>query len=285
MVSMTERISGFQRAGLTFPVVDTGPIDGEIVVLLHGFPQTPTSWEATAAALHERGYRTVIPWQRGYSATAKPQRRYDYRSAELVADIAELLRITGPAHLVGHDWGAAVAWQTAAEHPASVRTLTTVSVPHPLAFLRSMASSNQALLSYYMLLFQIPVLPELLAARRPDLFSKFLARAGMPEEAQAVVLDEIVTPGLLGGGLNWYRGMPFVGTRPPSAKVTSPTTHIWSSGDVALARRGAELTEDYVQAPFRLIVLDGVSHWIPDERPDELAEIIVENATAHPADG
>lgn len=278
-----ERISSFQRAGLSFPVLDTGPIDGEIVVLLHGFPQTPTSWEGTAEALHARGYRTVMPWQRGYSATAKPKRRYAYRTSELVADIAELLRVTGPAHLVGHDWGAAVAWSVAGDHPDSVLTLTTVSVPHPFAFLRSFLSSNQALRSYYMLLFQIPVLPELLASRRPDLFAKFLSRSGMPEEAQAVVLDELVAPGLLGGGLNWYRGMPFVGTRPPNTKVTSPTTHVWSSGDIALARKGAELTEDYVDAPFRLIVLDGVSHWIPDELPDELAEIIDENATAHPA--
>ncbi|ADG80213.1 Alpha/beta hydrolase fold protein OS=Tsukamurella paurometabola (strain ATCC 8368 / DSM / CCUG 35730 / CIP 100753 / JCM 10117 / KCTC 9821 / NBRC 16120 /NCIMB 702349 / NCTC 13040) OX=521096 GN=Tpau_3635 PE=3 SV=1 [Tsukamurella paurometabola] len=281
---MTERITSFQRAGLTFPVVDTGPIGGEIVVLLHGFPQTPTSWEGTAAALHERGYRTVIPWQRGYSATAKPKRRYNYRSSELVADIAGLLRLTGPAHLVGHDWGAATAWQVAAEHPAAVRTLTTVSVPHPMAFLRSFISSDQALRSYYMVLFQIPVLPELLAARRPDLFARFLRRSGMPEEALNLVFDEIVSPGLLGGGLNWYRGMPFVGTRPPNTSVTSPTTHVWSSGDIALSRKGAELAQEYVDAPFRLVVLDGVSHWIPDERPDELAELIVENATAHPSE-
>ncbi|WP_019202150.1 alpha/beta fold hydrolase [Tsukamurella sp. 1534] len=275
---MTERITEFTRAGLTFPVVDTGPLDGDIVVLLHGFPQTASSWGPTAELLNAQGFRTVAPTQRGYSHTANPKSRWQYRSSQLVADVAELLRVTGPAHLVGHDWGASTAWLVAAEHPGLVRSLTTVSVPHPFAFLRSFLRSTQALKSYYMYLFQIPVLPELLARRYPGAVSEFLRRGGMPEEARRATHDEIVEPGLFGTALNWYRGMPFVSVAGGApSHVQCPTTHIWSDQDIALVRAGADLAGEYVDAPYRLIVLEGVSHWIPDERPAELAEAIVEN--------
>ncbi|WP_248489556.1 alpha/beta fold hydrolase [Tsukamurella sp. PLM1] len=274
---MTERITEFTRAGLTFPVLDSGPLDGETVVLLHGFPQTPTSWRATAELLQGKGFRTVIPTQRGYARSATPKHRWQYRSSELVADTAALLERTGPAHLVGHDWGSSTAWLTAAAHPDLVRTLTAVSVPHPFAFLRSFLRSDQALKSYYMYLFQIPFLPELLATRAPGAFRAFLRRSGMPDGAVATVVDEVVEPGLLGGGLGYYRGMPFTAARPgASSHVTRPTTYVWSTDDIALGRAGAELAGDYVDGPYRFVVLEGVSHWIPDERPAELADIIAD---------
>ncbi|MCA0158130.1 alpha/beta fold hydrolase [Tsukamurella sp. M9C] len=276
---MTERITEFTRSGLTFPVVDSGPIDGEIVALLHGFPQTPTSWAATAEHLHEQGYRTVVPWQRGYARTASPARRWQYRSSELAADAAALLERTGPAHLVGHDWGSSTAWLTAATYPHLVRTLTAVSVPHPFAFLRAFLRSDQALKSYYMYLFQIPAVPELLARRFPGRFEAFLRGSGMPDDAIRTVVDEVLTPGLLGGGLNYYRGMPFTTVKPgQNTRITCPVTYIWSTDDVALTRAGAELAGEYVDGPYRFVVLDGVSHWIPDERPEELAAEIVGTA-------
>lgn len=278
---MTERITEFSRSGLTFPVVDSGPIDGEIVVLLHGFPQTPTSWAAVSEFLHARGYRTVAPWQRGYARTASPARRWQYRSSELAADVAALLERTGPAHLVGHDWGASTAWLTAAAYPRSVRTLTAVSVPHPLAFLRAFLRSDQALKSYYMYLFQIPVLPELLARRFPGRAEAFLRASGMPDGAIRAVVDEVLEPGLLRGGLNYYRGMPFSSVKPgEGSRVTCAVTYVWSTDDVALSRAGADLAGEYVDGPYRFVVLDGVSHWIPDERPEELAEEIARVAAS-----
>ncbi|BDD84190.1 alpha/beta hydrolase [Tsukamurella pulmonis] len=276
---MTERITEFTRSGLTFPVVDSGPIDGEVVVLLHGFPQTPTSWAATTEHLHAQGYRTVVPWQRGYARTASPARRWQYRSSELAADIAALLERTGPAHLVGHDWGSSTAWLTAATYPHLVRTLTAVSVPHPLAFLRAFLRSDQALKSYYMYLFQVPAVPEFLARRFPGRFEAFLRASGMPDEAIRTVVDEVLEPGLLGGGLNYYRGMPFTAVKPgEGTRVSRPVTYVWSTEDVALTRAGAELAGEYVDGPYRFVVLEGVSHWIPDERPAELAQLITETA-------
>src|ERR1700742_2077911 len=128
---MPDRILEFANAGFTFPVRDDGPLDGEIVVLLHGFPQTSTSWDAVCARLNQDGYRTLRFDQRGYAPSARPRGRAAYRLSALVGDVAALIHAVGsPVHLVGHDWGAAVAWGAAANHPSSVRTLTAVSVPH-----------------------------------------------------------------------------------------------------------------------------------------------------------
>lgn len=160
-----------------------------------------------------------------------------------------------------------------------MRTLTAVSVPHPLAFLRAFLRSDQALKSYYMFLFQIPVVPELLARRFPGRFEAFLRASGMPDGAVRTVVDEVLTPGLLTGGLNYYRGMPFTAVKPGAAtRIACPVTYIWSTDDVALTRAGAELAGEYVDGPYRFVVLDGVSHWIPDERPERLAAEIVANA-------
>lgn len=277
-MTTTGRLTSFEHDGLTFDVRDHGPADGEIVVLLHGFPQTSTSWEQVARALHGRGYRTIAPDQRGYSPGARPRGRRAYRTSALVADLRALVGAldAGPVHLVGHDWGAAVAWPFAARCPESVRTLTAVSVPHPAAFLRSMLRSDQALRSYYMLLFQLPWLPERLG--RLGALESFLRRARMDDEQLERFRSEIVDGDALTGGLNWYRAMPLGSLGGLGTRVTVPTTHVWSDGDTALARRGAELASEYVTGPYRLEVLYGVSHWIPEHAPEALAEIIAARA-------
>lgn len=275
---MTTRLTSFSRDGLDFDVVDTGPIDGPVVVALHGFPQTATSLRELTALLNARGYRTLAPNQRGYSPGARPRGRLAYRTSELVADIAALIGEIGrgPVHLVGHDWGAAVAWSLAAARPELVRTLVSVSVPHPGAFLRSLVSSDQLIRSYYMALFQLPVLPERLLSARPAVLHRALAKTGMSEDAIARVRTEVIETGALTGALNWYRAMALGSPRAVTARVAAPVTHVWSTGDGALSRRGAELAEQYVGGDYRLAVLDGASHWLPEERPDELAELIVE---------
>src|ERR1700712_4426267 len=142
---MTERIREFTNDGFTFPVNDEGPIDGEVVVLLHGFPQTSKSWNAVCARLNASGYRTLRFDQRGYAAGARPRGRRPYRLSALTGDVVALIdQVGSPVHLVGHDWGAAFAWAAAASKPALLKSLTAVSVGHPAAFQRSMLSSTQA---------------------------------------------------------------------------------------------------------------------------------------------
>ncbi|MGS2810346.1 alpha/beta fold hydrolase [Nocardia sp. MW-W600-9] len=275
---MSNRLTSYTRAGLRFDVVDSGPIDGPVVLALHGFPQTASSLAELGALLNARGYRTIAPNQRGYSPGARPRGRFAYRITELVDDIVALIREIdrGPVHLVGHDWGAMVAWSVAAARPDLVRTLVTVSVPHPGAFRRSLISSDQLARSYYMGLFQLPVLPERLLTARPEILDRVLASTGMTPEMIARVHTEIVDSGALTGALNWYRAILLLGQRAISAPVRVPVTHVWSSGDSALARRGAELSGNYVTGDYRLVVLEGASHWLPEERPRELAEIIAE---------
>jgi pimeloyl-ACP methyl ester carboxylesterase len=269
------RIRTFTHEDLTFDVLDAGPLDGPAVVLLHGFPERASHWDAVAALLHTHGLRTLAPDQRGYSPGARPRGRSAYRMSQLVGDTVALIeRYGAPVHLVGHDWGAAVAWATAIARPDLVRTLTTVSVPHPAAFARSLLTSNQALRSWYMVAFQPPGLVETVARRAPAVMDAWLRRSGLTGSEAARFRTEIVEYGALPGALGWYRALPLSmgSARRP---VLVPTTHVWSDGDAALARRGAELTEDHVDAPYELRVLKGVSHWIPTQAPGELADAIL----------
>ena len=157
----------FVRPGLRFEVVDSGPANAPAVVLLHGFPQHPSSFESVANQLNAAGLRTLIPSQRGYTRAARPTRRRDYRTAATAADVVALLDTAGlaQAHLVGHDWGGNQAWGAAGWHSDRVASLTVLSTPHPSALVKSLWTSKQGLLSWYMGLFQLPALPEALARR------------------------------------------------------------------------------------------------------------------------
>ena len=162
----------YRRDDLVFDVRDAGPPDGSVVVLLHGFPQRNDSWNAVIDRLTAEGYRCLAPNQRGYSSGARPFRRRDYRMSELVADVGALIDASGArqVHLVGHDWGAAVAWAAAAEMSDRLATVSPISVPHPGAFMKSLATSRQGLASWYMYVFQLPRIPEWLLTRRQRRF-------------------------------------------------------------------------------------------------------------------
>ncbi|MEU4311040.1 alpha/beta fold hydrolase [Nocardia sp. NPDC024068] len=279
------RLTSFVNDGLTFDVLDEGPLDGIPIVLLHGFPQTAAQWSRLTPFLHEHGYRTLAPDQRGYSPGARPRGRFAYRISALVGDTAALITALGgaPVHLVGHDWGSTVAWATAARRPDLVRTLTSVSVPHPMAFARSLLSSSQALRTCYMALFQVPWIPEVVlsaafraagSAGDTSLRRRAAALSGLDDEQLDRLRRDIVDSGALHYALNWYRAMPIVDRRRAGQKVGAPTTHVSSSRDIFIARRGAELTPEYVTGPFDHEILDA-THWVPEERPEELAAIIL----------
>ncbi len=269
------RIESYRRDDLVFDVRDEGPLDGDVVVLLHGFPQLNTSWEKVARLLHDQGLRTLAPNQRGYSPGARPRGRRPYRLPELIADTAALIEEVGePVHLVGHDWGAAVGWNVAGQRRDLVRTWTAVSVPHPAAFLKAMPR-GQALDSWYMLMFNIPLLPEwLLTSNR--LSTRMWHAFGMSEAGYRDFRRDFGDRDTLRGALAWYRAMPVTDMRKQLGKVRVPTTYVWSTDDAALGRAGAELCGRYVDAPYRFEVLDGISHWIPDEAPEQLGTAILE---------
>ncbi|WP_346995585.1 alpha/beta fold hydrolase [Dietzia sp. SLG310A2-38A2] len=270
----------FSRGNLRFRAIDSGPADGEVVVLLHGFPQRTSSWDAVAPRLHAAGFRTLVLDQRGYCSTARPRGRRAYRLSELVGDVIALLDSADlpAAHVVGHDWGAAVAWGVAASHPDRVRSLTAVSVPHPAAFLRAMILSDQLLRSWYIGMFQLPWLPERLLTSHGDRPERALAAMGMTPEMIGRFRSEMVADGAVPGGLGWYRALPFTSPRKATARVRVPTTFVWSDHDPALGRGGAERTARFVDADYRFVEMNGASHWIPEERPVELAREIIARA-------
>ncbi|WP_255246597.1 alpha/beta fold hydrolase, partial [Burkholderia pseudomallei] len=273
------RVTSFHHDGLTFDAVDTGPLDGEVIVLLHGWPQTAKCWARVAARLNADGYRTVAPNQRGYSPLARPRRIGAYRMPHLVGDVVALIERLGggPVHVVGHDWGAAVAWALAGRHPAAVRTLTTVSVPHSGAFMRSMLSSDQLFRSYYMGLFQLPKLPELFVTRCRGLFEKMLTGTGMTRDEVDTVYADIVEAGALTTSLNWYRAMMLTPPGYLTRKVPVPVLHVWGARDAALSRRGAELAREFASGPYRLEVLPHATHWIPEHDAERLAALVRES--------
>lgn len=267
-------MDSFSRSGLTFPVRDQGPADGPAVVLLHGFPQSPAAWDRVAGALQAAGLRTLVPAVRGYVATARPPRRRDYAVAETAADVLALLDAAGleRAHLVGHDWGAAPVWQLAATAPNRVASATVVSTPHPQAMAASLWRSDQALRSWYMAFFQLPVLPELATGLT---LTGTLLRTGLPPAVARDYADQLAVPGAATGALNWYRGVPF--SRPAAGPSMVPTTYVWGRHDFALGRWAAERTGSFVapDVPYRFVELDG-GHWLPETMPGAVADAILD---------
>lgn len=268
-------MDSFTRGGLVFDVTDTGPDGAEVVVLLHGFPQNRHEWDGVVPLLTAAGYRVLAPDQRGYSPGARPVGRKAYVQSELVDDVIALADAAGAdkVHLVGHDWGALVAWAATSRHPERIHTLTAVSVPHPKAFAWAMPR-GQALKSWYMAAFQLPALPERFLPSPRGL--AMLGGSGLSPEQMRTYVDALGPEGLT-GALNWYRALPWSQREKGYARrSTVPTTYVWSDGDVALGRAGAEATGRFVDAPYRFSVLTGLSHWIPDEAPDALAELILD---------
>jgi pimeloyl-ACP methyl ester carboxylesterase len=273
----------FTNDGLTFDVIDSGDAGtgGDTVVLLHGFPGGADTWEAVVPRLHAIGMRTLIPEQRGYSPGARPRSVSAYVLPKLVGDVVALLDQAGvrSAHIVGHDWGGAVAWSLAARHPQRVTTLNVVSTPHPRAMARSLPISAQALRSSYAVAWQTPHVPEMfmLAAGGAALRAS-LTRSGLPERYAERYVRAMREPGRLTAALNWYRAVPRAARIGPALRnIDVPTMYVWSSNDPALGRTAAELTARYVDGPYRFEVLEGMPHWLPEACPFELAELLVDH--------
>lgn len=259
----------------TFSARADGPTDGELVLLLHGFPETSYEWRKQLPALAAAGYRAVAPDQRGYARGARPENVDAYKIDELVADVLGFADALGVDrfHLVGHDWGGAVAWYVAGRHGDRLRTATIVSTPHPTPFGQSIAHGEQREKSAYMLWFRDPSAEALFldndAARLRSLYED----SGLHDaDAAAEYVRVFLEPGALTGGLNWYRANDF---RADIGSVTVPTMYVWSTDDIALGQEAAEGTAAHCDGPYRFEVIDGVSHWVPEEAPDRLNELLL----------
>ncbi len=263
---------------MVFDATVWGPADGEPVLLLHGFPEGARCWDQVGPLLGTAGLYVVAPDQRGYSAGARPEQAQAYALDRLVDDAVGFVAAMGrgSAHVVAHDWGAIVGWTLAARHPELVRTLTAVSVPHPAAFGAALRDDpDQQQRSAYMRLFRTEGKAEqVLAADGGARLRRMFDGSGLSAADVSAVVDPLLEPGVLTAALSWYRGMHRAdfASIPP---VPVPTTYVWGAGDVAVGRVAAYGCAAQVTGPYRFVELDGVGHWIPEQRAEDLATLVV----------
>lgn len=261
---------------LDFDVWDTGSGDAHppTVLALHGFPQGAQSYRDVAEILSARGVRVIAPDQRGYSPGARPVGAGHYGQAILAADVVAIMDAMGleRVHLVGHDWGSNIAWVAAATYPERFNALTAVSIPHPSAFGEAykIDADQKKRSGYFKLFWQEGVAEETLLADDAARLREILVDIG-PERAGHYV-ERLQRPGALTAALNYYRAMSSANAATPA--VTVPTTLVWSDHDDAVSPTGPRLCAKYVDADYKLITLEGVSHWIPELAPAQLADAI-----------
>lgn len=267
---------------LVFDALAAGPSDGRLVLLLHGFPQMNTMWRHQVERLAEAGYRAVAPNQRGYASGARPEEVAAYHVDHLVSDVVGFGDALGAERfdLVGHDWGAIVGWHFAHRHADRLRSWTAVSVPHMAGVQKALSSgeSDQKERSSYIGVFRAEghVAERLLLEDDARRLRALLAFPGADESAIAETVAAMQEPGRLTAALNWYRAMErprFEG----SPDVHVPTLFIGSTNDLAVSHDAIERCGDYVKGPFRSEVLEGVSHWVPDEAPERVNELLLEH--------
>ncbi len=255
--------------------------DGPLVVLLHGFPECWYTWHGQLETLVDAGYRVVVPDQRGYNLSEKPQSVRAYRLPDLARDVVDLVATEGrtSAHVVGHDWGGVVAWHLALRRPEVVDSLAVVNAPHPTVYRQHLLTNPEQLRrSWYAGAFQLPWLPERLL-RRSDF--ALLERAVRGTAAPGTYIDETMSyyrrawerPGTLTAMLNWYRAVLRYPPTYPERRVRVPTLVCWGDADVALV---PELAIDSYHScsDARLEFLPGASHWVPHERPERTTALL-----------
>ncbi|MCO8267291.1 alpha/beta fold hydrolase [Haloferax prahovense] len=269
---------------VTLHAVEAGPEDGELVVLLHGFPECWYAWTDYLRPLTEAGYRVVALDQRGYNLSDRPSGVEWYSIDELAGDVVGVADALGheKAHVVGHDWGGAVAWWTALHHRDRVRSLTAMNLPHPAVLSRHLRRDPaQQLRSWYVLFFQLPKLPELLAPVGDwAVLERTMTGSALPGTFSATDLDcyraAWSVSGAYGSMVDWYRAVARERPRPRAETVEPPTLVVWGSRDRFLrpkmARESLAFCED-----GHLKTFDEATHWVHHEEPVAVARALVEH--------
>jgi len=269
--------------GLEFEVLEAGEGD-RLALCLHGFPEHAMSWRSQIPLLVSLGYRVWAPNQRGYGNSPRPQDVAAYDMSNLLDDVTGLIDASGAKSvtLIGHDWGAAVCWFYAMRPARAIERLVIMNVPHPALFSKVLRTWKQQRRSWYMGFFQLPRLPELLLGRRHAyaIGQIFLRSASNPSrftpDVLAVYRDQAARPGALTGMLNWYRAAPAGMRKQMRAgvpRIEIPTLMIWGEEDAALGKETTYGTDRYV-ANLRLHYLPGVSHWVQQDAPDRVNELL-----------
>lgn len=276
-------------SGVTLNVAIAGPDDAPPVVLLHGFPESHRTWRGIALLLADR-FRLIMPDQRGYGGSGRPQAVDDYKTDKLVDDVFALADALGIARfaLVGHDWGGAVAWAAARRNDPRLERLAIVNSPHPAIFQKSLIEdSAQRAASQYFNAFRSPGFEELVEAKGFDWFfdksfSPHVDPAMIPDSERREYIAEWSQPGALTAMLNWYRASPII-VPPPgvtvplpdallklAARIRIPTLVIWGMLDKALLPVQLDGLEALVE-DLELVRIAGAGHFVPWEAPDTVS--------------
>lgn len=270
--------------GLCFEVEQSGS-GNRLALCLHGFPECSYSWRHQIPLLTELGYRVWAPNLRGYGGSSRPKKVADYYPELLLADIAALIDSAScqSVLLIGHDWGAALAWLFAIHKLRPLEGLIVMNAPHPALFIECLKTWRQLQRSWYIFFFQIPGLPEwLLGFNNAWLLGKAIQytavdKSRFPDKAISIYRQNAAQPGALKGMLNYYRALcrDSFGRkqRHNFSTIQVPTLMIWGEKDIALGKETTYGTEDYVNH-FTLHYLPDVSHWVQQEAPEQVNEII-----------
>ncbi len=263
--------------GVRLHVVCAGPKDGKLVVLLHGFPEFWWSWRHQLHAFAQAGYRVLAPDMRGYAQSDKPKGVDAYRLEALTRDVAELVELNqagrerASAIVVGHDWGAVVAWQVAMRFPELVERLGILNVPHPRRMLFGLLRTQQLRKSWYIFFFQLPALPERLLAQNDFARLREVYRAdGFEEDEIDAYVDAFRYPGALSAAINYYRGAvrDTLTLRARSRPIRCKVLVLWGRHDRVL---GEELATPPARlVPRATVEIYEASHWLQHDAPDRV---------------
>lgn len=249
--------------------------EGRPVVLLHGFPDSGRLWRHQVPALAEAGFRVIVPDLRGYGHSGKPEAVEAYSMLLLAGDVMAVLADLeiARAHVVGHDWGAGLAWALASVAPGNVDHMVALSLGHPITVLRTLEQHEK---SWYVLLFQFPGVAERWLTE--DNWANFRRWARHPDADQ--VIAELEADGSLTPALNWYRAnaSPEAWVGPPLQlpPVQAPAMGVWSTGDFALTEVQMTDSASNVAGPWRYERLDGPGHWMQLDAPDQVNALLLD---------
>ena len=276
--------SYIETNGINLHVVQAGPKSGTPVLLLHGFPEFWYGWRRQIPALVEAGCRVIVPDQRGYNLSDKPKGVKAYRMDELVQDVIGLIDALeyDKVNLVGHDWGAAVAWTAAIQYPERVQRLGILNVPHPAVMIRFLQRDLEQLRrSWYIFFFQLPWLPE--AGMRANDW-RGAERAMRGSGKTNTFTDEDIEeykeawsqPGAINAMINWYRAAArYPISLPKEMRVNIPTLMMWGMQDFALSHRMARPSMDYCDEG-NLIFFPDATHWVQFDAADEVNHYMID---------
>ncbi|MBX7149304.1 alpha/beta hydrolase [bacterium] len=262
-------------SGIKLHVVEAGPKDGPLVLLLHGFPEYWKCWDLQIKPLIDAGYRLIMPDQRGYNLSDKPKRIKDYCLDVLADDMAALIdHYGGKAAVICHDWGGAVGWFLANKYPEKISKFIVLNMSHHSVMKKFLQTNlKQLRRSWYIFFFQLPFLPELYLKSKNFLTLRKGLKVGMSDAAfKNLNLDEYIAtwsePGAIESILRWYRAaVQCPPKKLPSPRITMPSLVIWGKDDpylgVEMAKPSADMCDHH-----QLIIIENAGHWVQRDQPE-----------------